>query len=184
MTGLPKIPTNILSARLKELQDGGVVCPMPLRQCGLVYGLTEYGRELEQIVVALGRGGFLVDERAEGRRDRHRRLTDDRPTNRLQTRIRLATAGLPNPSGCRRVARPDHRRRAERGPDRSPAPPVGGLLPAGDTELRFATGPDIRHVIAGTFTPVQAVAQGIVTILTGDLALLEGFTELFRIEVN
>src|SRR6478672_5202617 len=45
--GLPKIPTNILSTRLKELQEGG-----------LVYELTEYGRELEPIVLALGRWGF------------------------------------------------------------------------------------------------------------------------------
>ena len=43
--GLPRIPTNILSARLKELQDGGVVRRVALRSCGLVYELTEHGRE-------------------------------------------------------------------------------------------------------------------------------------------
>ena len=30
--GLPKIPTNILSARLKELQEGGVVRRVPLHE--------------------------------------------------------------------------------------------------------------------------------------------------------
>jgi DNA-binding HxlR family transcriptional regulator len=56
--GLPKIPTNILSTRLKELQEGGVVRRVPLANCGLVYELTGYGRELEPIVLALGRWGF------------------------------------------------------------------------------------------------------------------------------
>ena len=45
--GLPKIPTDILSTRLKELQEGGVVRRVPLMNCGLVYELTDYGRELE-----------------------------------------------------------------------------------------------------------------------------------------
>src|ERR1700722_3053613 len=56
--GLPKIPTNILSSRLKELQEGGLVRRVPLARCGLVYELTQYGRELEPIVLALGRWGF------------------------------------------------------------------------------------------------------------------------------
>jgi hypothetical protein len=63
-----------------------------------------------------------------------------------------------------------------------PAPPVGGSLPSGEPELRFATGPGIRHLIAGTLTPAQAVEQDVVTILKGKLKLLERFTELFRID--
>lgn len=63
-----------------------------------------------------------------------------------------------------------------------PAPPVGGSLPGGEPELRFATGPGIRHLIAGTLTPAEAVEQGVVTILKGDLNLLERFTELFRVD--
>jgi hypothetical protein len=37
--------------------------------------------------------------------------------------------------------------------------PVGGSQPSGEPELRFATGPGIRHLIAGTLTPDQAVKQ-------------------------
>jgi DNA-binding HxlR family transcriptional regulator len=37
--GLPKVPTNILSARLKELQESGVIRRVPLASCGLVYEL-------------------------------------------------------------------------------------------------------------------------------------------------
>ena len=40
----------------------------------------------------------------------------------------------------------------------------------------------IRHLIAGTLTPAQAVEQDVVTILKGNLKLLERFTELFRID--
>jgi DNA-binding HxlR family transcriptional regulator len=54
---LPRIPTNILSTRLKELQDAGVVRRVPLMNCGLVYELTSYGRELEPVVLALERWG-------------------------------------------------------------------------------------------------------------------------------
>ncbi|MGO9908865.1 MAG: hypothetical protein ACLPY3_24605 [Solirubrobacteraceae bacterium] len=61
-----------------------------------------------------------------------------------------------------------------------PAPPVGGSLPSTEPDLRFATGPSIRHLIAGTLAPTQAVEQDIVTILKGNVKLLERFTELFR----
>ena len=62
-----------------------------------------------------------------------------------------------------------------------PSPPVGGSLPSGEPELRFAAGPGIRHLIAGTLTAAQAVKQDVVTIRKGNLKLLERFTELFRI---
>lgn len=58
-----------------------------------------------------------------------------------------------------------------------PAPSVGGLLPSGEAELRFATGPGNGHLIAGTLTPAQAVKHGVVTILTGNQKLLGRFTE-------
>ena len=86
--GLPKIPTNILSARLKELQEGGVIRRIPLARCGLVYELTEYGRELEPIVLALGRWGFRSMGEPKDDDDRHRRLADDGSANRVQTGAR------------------------------------------------------------------------------------------------
>jgi len=44
--GLPRIPSNILAARLKELQAAGVIRRAP-RSRVIVYELTPYGRELE-----------------------------------------------------------------------------------------------------------------------------------------
>jgi hypothetical protein len=40
----------------------------------------------------------------------------------------------------------------------------------------------IRHLIAGTMSSAQAAEQGVVTIQTGNLKLLERFAELFRID--
>ena len=57
--GLPGIGTNTLTARLKHLEAAGVVQRrlLPLPDRGTVYELTAYGRELEPILLALGRWG-------------------------------------------------------------------------------------------------------------------------------
>lgn len=58
-TGLPRIPTNVLATRLKELEAAGIVVRrvMPRPAGSVVYQLTEYGRELDGIVLGLGRWG-------------------------------------------------------------------------------------------------------------------------------
>jgi DNA-binding HxlR family transcriptional regulator len=57
--GLAGIPTNVLSARLRELEESGVLGrrlqPPPGR--GVVYELTDYGHELEEALMALGLWG-------------------------------------------------------------------------------------------------------------------------------
>jgi DNA-binding HxlR family transcriptional regulator len=180
--GLPKIPTNILSARLKELQEGGVVRRVPLARCGLVYELTEYGRELEPIVLALGRWGF----RSMGEPKADDIVTADSLTMALRTAFRPQPAAVPLDFQIR-VGAVELRARVSDGELKivqvaPSAPPVGGSLPGGEPDLRFATGPHIRHLIAGTLTAAEAVQQSVVTILKGDLALLQRFTELFRID--
>jgi DNA-binding HxlR family transcriptional regulator len=55
--GLARIPSNILAARLKELQAAGVIRRVPHSRV-IVYELTPYGRELEPVVLALGAWGF------------------------------------------------------------------------------------------------------------------------------
>jgi DNA-binding HxlR family transcriptional regulator len=53
--GLPRIPTNVLSARLKELERDGIVQRrvMPRPASGVAYELTDYGRELKGAVICL-----------------------------------------------------------------------------------------------------------------------------------
>ena len=57
--GMPGIGTNTLAARLRQLEADGVVrrTPVPLPERGTVYELTELGRELQPILMALGRWG-------------------------------------------------------------------------------------------------------------------------------
>lgn len=57
--GLPKIPTNVLATRLKELEQGGVVVRrvLPRPSGAIVYELTPYGADLEEVVLGLGRWG-------------------------------------------------------------------------------------------------------------------------------
>jgi DNA-binding HxlR family transcriptional regulator len=63
--GLPRIPTNILSDRLKELQAAGVIRRVPAVRGG--YELTPLGRALEPVVLELERWGWAAaGEPAEG----------------------------------------------------------------------------------------------------------------------
>jgi DNA-binding HxlR family transcriptional regulator len=57
--GLPGIPTNVLSSRLRDLEDHGLVERklLPRPSNSVVYELSEYGRELEDPLMRLGRWG-------------------------------------------------------------------------------------------------------------------------------
>jgi DNA-binding HxlR family transcriptional regulator len=57
--GLKSIPTNVLAARLREMEENGIVCRrlLPRPSGKIVYELTEYGRELEDVLLRLGRWG-------------------------------------------------------------------------------------------------------------------------------
>ena len=57
--GLPRIPTNVLTTRLKELEESGVIRrrALPRPTASVVYELTEYGLQLEDIVLRLGAWG-------------------------------------------------------------------------------------------------------------------------------
>ena len=178
--GLARIPTNILSTRLKELQQGGVVRRVPLHGCGLVYELTAYGRALEPIVLALGRWGF----QAMGDPDEGDVVTPDSLT------MALRTAFLPGEAqdldvelhvgevALRVIVRGSTLSVAPLAP---PAPPVGGLLPPGEPEAVIVAGPGIRRLIGGEVTPAEAIAQDLVAVVRGDERILDAFARTFHI---
>ena len=58
-TGLPNASPNVLSQRLRELEQDGVVRrrKLPPPAAARVYELTEWGLELEPVLSALGRWG-------------------------------------------------------------------------------------------------------------------------------
>src|SRR3954454_4086751 len=57
--GLPHASSNILSERLRDLEQSGVIQrrKLPPPAASVVYELTEWGRELEPIVTKLGAWG-------------------------------------------------------------------------------------------------------------------------------
>lgn len=203
--GLPKIPTNILSTRLKELQEGGVVRRVPLANCGLVYELTSYGRELEPIVLALGRWGFAQ----MGEPGPDDIVTADSLTIVLRTAFRPAVAAsvppadyevhvgdvtlrvrvdaaalrivqLPPSAATDGGVRP---RAGGAGPRAGGAGRValGDRAPAGEPDLVFAAGPGIRRLISGELTPAEAIDREVLAVVSGDATLLERFAETFSI---
>jgi DNA-binding HxlR family transcriptional regulator len=182
--GLPRIPTNILSTRLKELQEGGVVRRVPLANCGLVYELTRYGRELEPIVLALGRWGFVQmgDPAPEDV------VTADSLTMALRTAFRPEVAASVPPADYEVHVADVALRVQVDGADlriaqlAPPAPPVGGRVPAGEPELVFAAGPGIRRLISAELTPAEAIDLEVLAVVSGDATLLERFAAIFHID--
>lgn len=181
--GLPRIPTNILTVRLKELQSAGVVRRVPLMNCGLVYELTDSGRELEPIVLALGRWGFTQ----MGEPGADDVVTADSLTIALRTAFQMdAAATLPPVNYELRVEGVALRVRVDPAglaitQIAPPAPPVGGRMPAGEPDLVLASGRGIRRVISGELTASEAIAQGVCTVVSGDANLLERFAATFHI---
>jgi DNA-binding HxlR family transcriptional regulator len=67
---LPGIATNVLTQRLKQLERDGVIRRrlLPPPAASTVYELTEYGRELEPVLLSLGRwGARTIGERTPER---------------------------------------------------------------------------------------------------------------------
>src|SRR5829696_8906736 len=58
-SGLPHVSPDVLSQRLRELEEAGIVrrAKLPPPTSARVYELTERGRELQPIVIELGRWG-------------------------------------------------------------------------------------------------------------------------------
>jgi DNA-binding HxlR family transcriptional regulator len=173
--GLPKIPSNILSARLRELEEAGVVHRrvLPLPESGVVYELTGYGQQLEEVVLRLGEWGAA-------------RLGDPRPGEIVTPdAMVIALRSMFRPAAARGVHRGYQ---FELGPTVFHARVDGKVLTTGtgpttDPDLVISGGPGIRAMFAGEVTADEALAAGIVAI-DGDVALLREFTGMFRLDVR
>ncbi|MDT7744685.1 MAG: hypothetical protein QOE59_3763 [Actinomycetota bacterium] len=168
--GLPRIPSNILAARLKELQAAGVIRRAP-RSRIIIYELTPYGRELEPVVLALGAWGFkaLGDPREE------QIITPDALTMALRTAFRpQVAASLPATAYA-----------AHLGPAELLIRVQGATLDVtrgdGAVDLAFATGPGIHRVISGKLAPDRAISTGVVEVLRGPGDLLDRFASTFHL---
>jgi DNA-binding HxlR family transcriptional regulator len=173
--GLPRIPTNILAARLKELQAAGVLRRAPHSRV-IVYELTDYGRELEPVVLALGAWGFkaLGDPRDE------QLITPDAMTMDLRTAFRANIAAtLPATAYAARLGSAELLIRVDGSAlDVSRFSEAGGQ---GDADLAFASATGIHRVISGELAPQRAIATGVVEVLHGRGELLDRFAQTFHL---
>lgn len=170
--GLPRIPSNVLSARLKELEQAGIVRRRLLArpESGVVYELTDYGHELEDIVLRLGLWGA-------------RSLGEPRPADTVNADALLL--------GLRAAFRPE----AARGVRASYELRLGEIVvhlrvddgalevaegPLADADLALETDLTLRRLMTGELRPDEAIESEKVRV-AGDRQLLERFVEIFHI---
>lgn len=169
---LPGIPTNILTTRLKELEEAGLLQrrAMPRPGTGVAYELTEEGAGLEGAVLALGRWGA----QRLGAPRKGEIVTDDSIAMALRTTFR------PEAAGKRKV-----RYVLRMGEVEVNAVVQDGNLTVGrgqltDADLTIEAGPVLRALMAREITPQEALRKKLVRI-DGDPRLLERFVRIFRI---
>jgi DNA-binding HxlR family transcriptional regulator len=169
--GLPRISTDVLVARLREMEHSGVVQRLvpPGRQDPVRYELTEYGAELDEITLKLGVWGARL-------------LGAPRPdeivtTSSLIIAMRAtfqqaAAAGLTASYEIRMGEIVFHLKI-----DDGALKALPGPLP--DADLRMEPGMALKGLMSGEISAAEAEDNGVV--YTGDPALLAKFTELFHI---
>ena len=170
--GLPKIPTNILSTRLKEMEEAGVIQRrvLPRPASGVVYELTEYGKELEDVVLGLGKWGA----QSLGMLRDGEIFTTDSMIMALRTTFQP------------KAAKGEHLRyEFHFGPVLIHAVIENSQITVEDGPIEnpdavFDVAGPVNQVMDGQVTPAQALAAGWVQI-TGGNEHLDKFAKFFRI---
>jgi DNA-binding HxlR family transcriptional regulator len=161
--GLPGIGTNLLASRLKALEGEGIVrrATLPPPAGSNVYELTEIGRDLEPVLVALSRwGAKLLDEPREGDE-----LRAGWAAVAIRSSLREGSTGGPGTHEFRIDDEVFHLR-------------VGGA--AEEVVVRQGSVPDPDLVIVGDAETLLAVASGKLSTekaLESGMLRLEGDTE-------
>jgi len=171
--GLPRIPSNVLSDRLKELERDGIVRRrvLPRPASATVYELTEYGLQLEQAVIQLGLWGAqsLGEVRA------HEVVTPDSITMALRSTFRPEAARGKHLSFELRM-----------GPEiRLHAQVEDGTIQVSEQhsekpDLVIDCGPAFKDLLTRELSPEAALQQGIVR-LDGDPKLFDSVAQMFYI---
>lgn len=170
--GLPGIPSNILTARLKELEEGGVIQrrALPRPPGGVAYELTEDGRELEPALIELGRWGA----RHLGEPRPHEVVTEDSMVMALHTTFRKEASRNVKAAYELRLGDIVLHAIVKNGTVRV------GKGPAEHADVVIEAGPGIRAVMAQEISPDQAIKAKIVRV-SGDRKLFTEFGRIFRI---
>jgi DNA-binding HxlR family transcriptional regulator len=167
--GLPRVPLNLLSMRIKEMAYCGI-----LEKAGTTdangndqFRLTRYGRRLEDVLLEFGRWGSAM-------------LTEPRPEDIItedSVMVAMRAAFLSDAAAGRsarfelnfgeiviHVIIDDGRLEVGRGP--LPGAPM------------IAPGPTLKHLLARSMTVEEAMATGMVKV-TGDPMALENYLSMF-----
>lgn len=171
--GLPRIAPSILSARLNELEECGVVRRriLPQLDASVVYELTEYGSELEDVVLQLG----LWGARSLGDPQEGDAFTMDSAILSLYTIFRSEYA---------RGVRASYE--LHYGPEMTLHALVDdGVLKVGegpypDAEIVIQAYGSIKPIFSGELTVQEALDKGVISVV-GDESLLDLFTQMFHI---
>ncbi len=170
--GLPRIPTNVLADRLKELEQAGIVRRrvLPRPAASVVYELTEYGSQLDEVVLRLGLwGAQSLGEPRPGEI-----MTADSMVMAMRSTFVPEAAGDLQITFVLRLGELVLHARVERA---TLAVAEGEVS---DADLVIEAGPAIKDLMSGELLPAEAIERGAVRI-TGDAALFERFVELFHI---
>jgi DNA-binding HxlR family transcriptional regulator len=170
--GLPRIPDSLLSARLNELEEGGVIRRrvLPKLDAAVVYELTEYGSELEEVLLQLGLwGARSLGEPAPG--DLYSLdvailslYTTFRPefTEGLRASYEIHYGDIV----IHALVDDGHLKVEE------------GMYPSADLVMEVYQSQ--RLLLTGEITPSEALDQGMIHI-NGDRNLLDRFVDMFHI---
>lgn len=169
--GLPKIPTNILSSRLKEMEVAGIVRRRLVSEPNaVVYEMTEAGAALEPAIMELGRWGA---KRLGAPRNGEIVTVDALVTALRATFQRKTAKGV---TLCYELRMGDIVLHARIVRGKLSATPGPAFKP----DLTIEMGPAFRDLLAGELPPRVAVAQGLV-MLRGPDELFDRFVDLFKI---
>ncbi|MFI9008081.1 winged helix-turn-helix transcriptional regulator [Actinosynnema sp. NPDC053489] len=169
-TGLPGASPNVLSQRLRELDESGVLVRrrLPPPAASWVYELTPWGRQLEHVVAALGRWGAQAPgERGDGPISVDsmmlalRSLYDPALADGLVADVLVSVGD----DGFRATTTPEGLRLAREPVDRP------------DAVIRTDTV-TLKDVVCGRRTPAEAVAAGSLAV-SGDRAVAMRFLASF-----
>lgn len=170
--GLPGVPLNLLSMRIKEMAYIGI-----LEKAGTTdaddhdqYRLTKYGRRLEEILLAFGRWGSAM-------------LNEPRPEDIItedSVMVAMKSTFVPEKAVGKSVsyelhfgdivihlAIEDGQIEVGRGP--LPGAPV------------IAPGPTLKEMLTRTITVAEAVATGTVHVIGGDEHTMDTFISMFAL---
>ncbi len=169
--GLPRIPADVLSARMRELEHARIVRSRPMADDAMGYELTEYGNELEDTLLRFSRWGA-------------KSLGDPRPEEIVTTdSLVIAVRSVFDPSAARGV----HASYEIRVGDEivfhvrvNDGTAHVGPGPLPDADLLLDPGIVLKALMAGELSAAEAITTGSVKIV-GEPALLQQFTEMFVI---